>query len=126
MTKTKRVQYNKDTTEPFQSVFIRQEEHPMTKVVSLLMMATLAAGCVTANSVGSKPWHTERIAEIDASLDHGEISQLQRRELKEEADKTRDEYRKERRLRYKQAQLSRRRIGYFRRPSFRPFGYRPY
>ena len=102
------------------------EEYAMIKVSTLLLMVTLAVGCVSTNTVGSKPWHTERIAQIDRSLEQEKITELQRRQLKDEVDEKRAEYRKERRLRYKEAQLSRRRMGYFRRSYYRPSGYRRY
>jgi hypothetical protein len=97
------------------------------KTTSIFLIAvTLATGCVSTNTIGSKPWHTAQINQIDQQRQEGEITETQYRQLTEEADEQRDAYRKERIRRYKEAQWSRRRMGALRRSHLRPYGYNPY
>lgn len=60
-----------------------------------LFPALLAvAGCATGPpDVGSRVWHEQRIAEIDAAYSRGDLTTEQYLSLKNEADATRAEYR---------------------------------
>jgi hypothetical protein len=63
--------------------------------VGVLPLALIAvAGCATGPpDVGSRVWHEQRILEIEAAHDRGELTAEQYLSLKNEADATRAEYR---------------------------------
>lgn len=74
------------------------------KSIAAVVLAIACAGCVTADTIGSRPWHEERIAEIDAAYDDYEIDEDEYLELKNEADEIRSDYLdrlEERRSRYR-------------------------
>jgi len=59
-----------------------------------LLLVLVLTGCATTNAsrVGSRPWHEQRLAEIESSYEFGEIDKETYLELKGAADQTRVDY----------------------------------
>ena len=74
---------------------------PVGRALVLALALTLA-GCATTPAIGSKQWHSGRIAEIEAASQSDEISEEQYISLKNEADAVRVQYQESvrNRLRY--------------------------
>jgi hypothetical protein len=56
------------------------------------------AGCATYTGVGSEQWHTQRLEELQAAYDKGELEAAEYFKLKNEADGIRQDYYSSRRF----------------------------
>ena len=56
------------------------------------LAALVLTGCVTTPATGSRVWYDQRVAEIEAAYENGELTQESYLTLKNQTDQTRVEY----------------------------------